>query len=121
MDREAAEERLRDLRAEIESTVAPIRRRLASAQRDSGGDVAAADQHPADVATDTESRELDVSQLAMFEARLARVDRAMTRLRDGSYGRCVVCGQAIPGERLELVPDTPYCVKDAQRAQSRAQ
>jgi RNA polymerase-binding transcription factor DksA len=57
----------------------------------------------------------------MFEARLGLIAEALDRLERGEYGRCVICGQAIPEERLELVPETPFCVEDAEREQARAQ
>ena len=53
----------------------------------------------------------------MFESRLALIDEARERLARGNYGKCVVCGRDIPAERLELVPETPYCVEDAEREQ----
>jgi len=28
---------------------------------------------------------------------------------------CAACGRPIPAERLELVPETPYCVEDAAK------
>jgi len=48
-------------------------------QRESGGDVALADQHPADVASETEARELDLARQTMFEARVALIDEALRR------------------------------------------
>jgi RNA polymerase-binding transcription factor DksA len=86
-------------------------------QLESGGDVALADQHPADVASETEARELDVARQRLFEDRIALIDEALRRLERGEYGRCVICGKEIPLARLELVPETPYCVEDAEREQ----
>ena len=120
MERAEARERLTKVRDEFTASAAEIRERLAQPARDSS-DVAAVDQHPADVATDTAERELDVSRLAMLDARLAQIADAFERLRHGTYGICADCGQKIPDERLALVPDTPYCVKDAQREQARQQ
>ena len=120
MEEREARERLERLRDEFRSTVTAIRERLAQPERDSGGDIAIVDQHPADVATETAERELDVSRAAMFEARLGQIDDALRRLGDGTYGTCAVCGKAIPDERLALVPDTPFCVADASREQARA-
>ena len=31
-------------------------------------------------------------------------------IREGRYGRCEVCDQAIPIARLQALPFTPYCV-----------
>jgi len=120
MDPKAMRERLERERADLASTVERIKERLAVPQRDSGGDVALADQHPADVASETEARELDVARQTMFEARLALIDEALERLAHGEYGKCVVCGREIPAERLELVPETPYCVDDAEREQQNS-
>jgi RNA polymerase-binding transcription factor DksA len=117
MDLNAMRERLERDRADLASTVERIKERLAVPQRDSGGDVALADQHPADVASETEARELDVARQTMFEARVALIDEALQRVERGEYGRCVVCGKEIPAARLELVPETPYCVEDAEREQ----
>ena len=76
-----------------------------------------ADQHPADVASETEARELDLARQTMFEARIGLIDEALRRLERGEYGRCIVCGREIPEARLDLVPETPYCVEDAEREQ----
>ncbi len=78
------------------------------------------DQHPADTATETFNRERDLSTLESVEAELADVDRALERLSDGTYGRCVACGRPIPAERLEALPATPWCIDDAQQASAEA-
>ena len=117
MDSERMRERLERERADLVATVDRIKERLAVSQRDSGGEVAVADQHPADAASETEARELDLARQTMFEARLGLIDEALRRLERGEYGRCVICGKEIPQERLELVPETPYCVEDAEREQ----
>ena len=121
VDTKPMRERLLSERADLEATTARIRERLAVPQRESGGDIALADQHPADAASETEARELDVARVAMFEGRMRMIDEALVRIDRGEYGRCVICGKEIPEERLELIPETPYCVEDAEREQARAQ
>jgi RNA polymerase-binding transcription factor DksA len=121
VERAEARQRLERLRDEFRATVTAIRARLAQPERAGSGDLAVVDQHPADAATETAERELDVSRAAMFEARLRQIDDAFDRLKHGGYGICIDCGQPIPDERLELLPDTPYCVRDAQREQARVQ
>jgi RNA polymerase-binding transcription factor DksA len=117
MDSNAMRERLERERADLVSTVDRIKERLAVPQRESGGDVALADQHPADIASETEARELDLARQTMFEARIGLIDEALRRLERGEYGKCVICGKDIPPERLELVPETPFCIEDAEREQ----
>ena len=121
MDPRAARRRLETLSDEFQTTLEEVRTRLARPQRESGGDVAIIDQHPADVATETAERELDVSRVAMFEARLKQIEDALRRVEKATYGSCVICSSIIPDERLAAIPDTPFCVQDAQKEQSRAQ
>lgn len=115
MDQAYFRDLLMRTRDEITRSLEPIRARLRESQRDSGSEIALTDQHPADAASDTELRELDVTTEVMFAGRLREVDEALDRLDQGTYGRCQVCGRDIPAERLELVPETPYCVEDAAK------
>jgi RNA polymerase-binding transcription factor DksA len=119
MDLTAQRERLhRDL-AETERTLGVIRERLQIPQAESTGELSMAGQHPADVATETESRELDMTRERMLDARRARIRDAIARMEAGTYGRCVVCGGQIPDERLEVLPETPWCVKDAAKEERK--
>lgn len=59
-----------------------------------------------------------LSQVAVhdrLQGTLADVDRALAKLAEGSYGRCDVCDEPIPEERLEALPWAVRCVKDAAR------
>ena len=119
MDVAEFREKLRTDLAETEQTLASIRDRLTVPQLDSGGEIGLTDQHPADAASETESRELDLTRQRMLEVRLDRARQALGRIEDGTYGKCVACGEPIPKERLEAVPETPYCVRDAAREEHR--
>jgi len=119
MDLSRARSRLEGDLAETQRTLAAIRERLAVPQSESGGELSLADQHPADAATETELRELDMTRERMLAARASRISDALARVASGKYGQCVVCGQPIPDERLEAVPDTPYCVRDAEREERK--
>jgi RNA polymerase-binding transcription factor DksA len=119
MDLTPLRRRLQSDLDETQRTLGAIRERLLIGQQESGGELSLRDQHPADAATETESRELDLTQQRMLESRLSRIRDALERMDRGSYGRCVVCGAEIPVERLEAVPDTAYCVKDATREERK--
>jgi RNA polymerase-binding transcription factor DksA len=41
---------------------------------------------------------------------LEAVEAALGRIDEGTYGRCVACGAAIPAERLLAVPEAGQCV-----------
>ena len=78
-------------------------------------ELAAHDQHQADLGTETFEREKDFSLLEQLEAELDELDRALRKLDDGTYGTCEACGERIPAERLETVPGARFCVKDQAR------
>lgn len=42
-------------------------------------------------------------------AELRRIDAALSRIADESYGFCQQCGEPISDARIELLPDTPFC------------
>jgi RNA polymerase-binding protein DksA len=46
---------------------------------------------------------------------LARIDQALTKLDDGTYGTCAQCGNAIAPERLEAMPWAPTCIDCARK------
>ncbi|MFJ2031063.1 TraR/DksA family transcriptional regulator [Streptosporangium sp. NPDC087985] len=48
--------------------------------------------------------------LGQAQERLADLDLADERLRDGTYGICASCGQRIAIERLMVLPATRTCV-----------
>lgn len=85
-----------------------IKGELGDLRQDRGSRVGGDD---VDAATNTASAEL-TSQLAQHESReLAQIDRALARLRDGSYGKCEMCGKKIAVARLSALPYTPLCIE----------
>ena len=53
--------------------------------------------------------------LARVQRELAAVEHALERLRDGTYGLCVDCGQEIAAERLRVQPEIMRCLTCQQR------
>lgn len=71
---------------------------------------ASGDQHMADHATDMVDRELDESLEGNAVSIVHAIDAALERIEQGTYGRCTVCGDVIPEERLDAVPYATLCV-----------
>ena len=90
---------------------------FASTQSDSSGDVGL-DDEPADAGTATFEREKDLSIENNVRDLLHKIDRALKRMDDGTYGICDVCGKPIEKARVKALPYVDLCIKDAQ-AQSR--
>jgi RNA polymerase-binding transcription factor DksA len=115
------DENVRDLiEAEQNRIQALVREREAEgitseAEGEQFSELAAHDQHQADLGTETFEREKDFSLLEQLEAELAELDRALGKLDDGTYGVCEACGEQIPPERLEALPGARFCIKDQAR------
>jgi RNA polymerase-binding transcription factor DksA len=50
-----------------------------------------------------------ISLLDSSRARLEDLGRAGAAIDDGTYGRCIVCGEPIGAERLLALPTTRTC------------
>jgi len=48
------------------------------------------------------------------QAEIQRIRAALQRIRDGDYGTCTKCGDEIRAERLDVLPDTPFCADCAR-------
>src|SRR5262245_4342809 len=72
----------------------------------------------ADVAFDSGSEEIS-TQLAELEAReLNQIERALTRLKQGTYGICEVCQGKIPVARLNALPYSTTCINCQREMES---
>jgi DnaK suppressor protein len=49
-------------------------------------------------------------------AELEKVEAALGKLDDGTYGACASCGNPIGTERLEAIPWAPLCIDCARKS-----
>ena len=117
MNPEQARERLVSERDRLIQVRDAASRLSISATEAAALELSTVDQHPAEAATETLERELDLGVLQSVEAELREVEEALTRLDAGAYGRCEVCGQPVAEGRLEAMPATRYCVADAAKVE----
>lgn len=102
MEISVARKRLEEMRADLDRTVSvlagehPLVRGGGAEAGDAGANLTEADRNAA-------SMQAALSQRAEVLAALSRID-------DGSYGRCVDCAGPVPEPRLEARPATARCV-----------
>src|SRR5579862_8197016 len=89
-----------------------LRRRLGGDLRDlSNSQKSDATGDSADLAFDSGSEEV-ASQLAELESReLLQIERALTKLKQGTYGLCEGCQKKIPVTRLNALPFSTTCIE----------
>ena len=68
-------------------------------------------------AVELEDDESLEGQAALIGREIASVNRALTRIEQGSYGECVRCGEPISPKRLEARPEAALCFTCANSEQ----
>ena len=98
-------------RAQLEEERVSLRRQLA--ELGAGGDGLSFDEGFAD-SSQVAAEQGEVRALtANLRALLDDVERALTKLDNGTYGACEECGQPIAPARLEAMPASRFCVNHA--------
>jgi RNA polymerase-binding transcription factor len=64
----------------------------------------------ADLAVMAEDKERELWLANDAKQRLELINKALARLENGTYGKCINCGKPIPEERLQALPLTLYDV-----------
>jgi DnaK suppressor protein len=110
--------RLESERGELSAQLATIEdQAFAATQSDMSGDVGV-DDESADAGTATFEREKELSIEQNVRDLIQKIDRALKRIDDGTYGICERCGKPIEKARIKALPYVDLCIKDAQ-ARSR--
>ncbi len=111
-------QRLEAERAELQEQLTTIEEtQFSTSQSDISGEVSF-DEENADAGTFTFERERDLSIENNVRDLMGKIDRALARMDEGTYGTCSRCGRPIEKARLKALPYADLCIKDAQ-AQSR--
>jgi DnaK suppressor protein len=109
MDANRARERLLGERAQVEGLLKDTREASAEDR-----DAEAITGDLADRAQPLTMVDMDDSIAEQLEDRLARIDRALKRIENGSYGLSVRSGKPIPSERLEADPAAELTIEEAR-------
>jgi len=97
-----------------------LRAELSSALREEEAEDAAINEEGAgpreyeDDAQKLATLELDGALRVRDLERLGRVDRALKKIEEGTYGLSDMSGQPIPRERLEVVPESLYTLTEEE-------
>lgn len=69
---------------------------------------------PLDLESETDEVEEFINRLPVetqLEQKLSAINKALERIKKGSYGVCVECDKKIPTARLQAMPETTRCMK----------
>ena len=105
---DAEEERLAAVIDEYDNVFAEVNMGSTSAEH-------SADPNSADGGSLALELEMDLSVLENARELLGKVRAAQKRMDNGTYGKCVVSGKAIPMARLEALPYVTTLIEYADR------
>ena len=100
-----------DLRTELESRRARTAARLGKlAEKPELGSAQGFGKRIGDGTVEAVSRLTEIGVGNALEQSLARVERAIVKLDEGTYGVCDGCGEPIEPRRLAAMPESVLCV-----------
>ncbi len=110
--RRILEDRQRDILSEVQGRIRGVR--------------AEGSEKPHEVMDPGETSEVDIQEdiefalIQMKAETLNKINEALSRLEEGTYGRCFECGDEIAEQRLRALPFAVRC-KDCEEARENAQ
>ena len=79
------------------------------------GELSTLPTHPADVGSDNYEQEFSLGLLESERELLAKIEGALERIQDKTYGVCMGTGKPIAKTRLKARPWTRYCIDYAEK------
>ncbi len=98
------EEIIREAKTEIKKFKSGENKQLVESVMDDG------DLSVVDLAED-----ISLKQLSTHRDTLIKIDAAIRKLEEGTYGICEECGEEISEERLKIMPFAIYCRDDQEK------
>ena len=98
-------------RKKLETRQQELRRMVSRTEQDGRTADEGSAQDVADKAANSYNKEFLFHQSNNDRQLLQMVDGALSRLREGSFGECISCGEEINAKRLEAVPWTRHCIE----------
>jgi len=87
-------------------------------QNSDSGDVSGHVQHMADIATDMYDREFNLGLASNEREILQKIEKAIKRINDKTYGACVECEKSIRLVRLNAIPYVETCLKCQEKIET---
>ncbi|MEE3809853.1 TraR/DksA C4-type zinc finger protein [Lysinibacillus fusiformis] len=106
---------MQQLKRQLEQELQEIERRLEESERPQATELSNYDNHPADNASDLTDQLTEMAMDEHLGDNAEEIKKALQAMADGTYGKCVVCGEDIPLGRLEAMPQALTCVEHAEQ------
>ncbi|HHY43023.1 MAG TPA: conjugal transfer protein TraR [Thermoanaerobacterales bacterium] len=119
MNLEYYKKQLESLKSRLEKQMESLSKRGSEPLKDSIGELSGYDNHPADLGAETFERAKDLGLKDNSKVLLMKVNHALDRISEGTYGICENCGKPISEERLKALPYTTLCIDCKKSAENQ--
>jgi DnaK suppressor protein len=109
---------LERFRKSLQSQEDELERRLLTFQQQGRSVKLSEAKDQADQAAASEFKEITFAQNTQTQALLAGVKKALARIKDRTFGECLICGEDINLKRLEAVPWASHCLTCQEKIES---
>lgn len=92
---------------------------LKTSQRDAAGDLSAYSLHMADMATDNYDREFSLGLADNEQKILNRINAALEKIENDTFGLCELCEKKISKVRLKAVPYAELCIPCQEKQEKK--
>jgi DnaK suppressor protein len=110
--------RVEQFKKQLEQREQELRRVVSRTQEDGRIADSEAAQDIADRAANSYTKEFLFAQSNNDRQLLVMVEGALGRIREGSFGECINCGNEINAKRLDAVPWTRYCIECQEKVEN---
>jgi len=104
-------------RKRLETRQQELRRMVSRTEQDGRTTDDDSAQDIADRAASSYTKEFLFHQSNNDRQLLQMVEKALSRIREGTFGECISCGKEINAKRLEAVPWTRHCIECQEKAE----
>src|SRR5713101_8430462 len=103
--------KLESFKKRLETRQQELRRMVSRTEQDGRTIDEDSAQDIADRAASSYTKEFLFHQSNNDRQLLQMVENALSRIREGSFGECILCGKEINAKRLDAVPWTRHCIE----------
>lgn len=110
---------LTEIKEKVVNEIKNISKDASVPSKDTSGDISGHALHMADVATDMYDREFSLGLASNDRELLNKVEQALKRIEDKTFGICEECKKPIAAARLKAIPYSLLCLKCQEKQEAR--
>ncbi|MCD6219282.1 TraR/DksA C4-type zinc finger protein [Candidatus Calescamantes bacterium] len=102
--------KLLDMREKIKEELEELENDIMNKSlKEASGELSSYSIHFADLGSDASERDTEIEAMETERNIMEKIEEALKRIEEGTYGKCQSCGNEIPLSRLRAIPYATLC------------